>query len=310
MTDTPAVSAPAPDTGRLLGDDAAAAAEAAARAAGCRIRPISALADLEAVSRLFEGIWKPDGENSLVTTELLRAMDKAGNYVAAAFDGDGDGDGSGEEGELVGACIGFFGPPPHGALHSHIAGVSARMRGRSVGFALKAHQRSWALRRGAHQVSWTFDPLVRRNAYFNIGKLAAVPVEYLPNFYGRMNDGINGADDTDRLLVDWQLAASETVAACHGRHRSADAAAARAAGAVVALDTAADGRPVLGRGEGPQALVAVPADIEQLRHTDPAAAAAWRSALREALGGLLGDGWRVTGFDRDGWYILTRKDTQ
>ncbi|MFC7307126.1 GNAT family N-acetyltransferase [Streptomyces monticola] len=334
MTDIPAALATtAPDTGHRnrLADDATAAADAAARAAGCRVQPVSALPDLESVCRLFAGIWTPGGENGLVTTELLRAMDKAGNYVAAAFDAsegdsgggsgaggighgdgrrDGRGDGRGDGGELVGACIGFFGPPPHGALHSHIAGVSARMRGRSVGFALKAHQRAWALQRGATQVSWTFDPLVRRNAFFNITKLAARPAEYLTNFYGRMNDGINGADDTDRLLVDWRLAAPEVAAACHGHHRPADTAAARAAGAAVALGITADGRPTPGRVTGTGALVAVPADIEHLRRSDPRSAAAWRSALRDALGGPLADGWRVSGFDRDGWYILQREDAQ
>jgi predicted GNAT superfamily acetyltransferase len=288
--------------------DALTAAEAAAHAAGVHVRPISALPELAAACRLFERIWKPGAENALATTELLRAMDKAGSYVAGAFEipgvaGDAT-DGEAARGELVGACIGFFGPPPDGALHSHIAGVSARTRGRSVGFALKAHQRSWALQRGAAQVSWTFDPLVRRNAYFNIGKLAGEAAQYLPNFYGRMNDGINGADDTDRLLVEWQLAAPEVAAACDGRHRATDAAAELARGAAVALGAALDGRPHAHPVTGSRSLVAVPEDIEQLRRTDPRSAAAWRSAVRDVLGGPLADGWRVTGFDRAGWYLL------
>ncbi|MFB6549649.1 GNAT family N-acetyltransferase [Streptomyces sp. NPDC056405] len=303
MTDLPAATPSAPEADHRLVADALTAADAAAHAAGCHVWPISALADLEAACRLFEGIWKPAGENALATTELLRAMDKAGSYVAAAFDG-GAGD------ELVGACIGFFGPPPDGTLHSHIAGVSARMRGRSVGFALKTHQRGWALQRGATQVSWTFDPLVRRNAYFNIGKLAARPAQYLPNFYGPMNDGINGADDTDRLLVAWQLAEPEAAAACHGRHRITDAEAERDGGAAVALGATADGRPLALPVSGPRSLVAVPEDIESLRRGDPRSAAAWRAAVREVLGGLLADGWQVTGFDRAGWYLLEDKDAQ
>ncbi|MFF1923906.1 GNAT family N-acetyltransferase [Streptomyces sp. NPDC058221] len=303
MTDMSAATPCAREAGHGIVADALTAAAAAAHAAGCQVRPISALADLEAACGLFEGVWKPAGESSLATTELLRAMDKAGSYVAAAFDA-GTGD------ELIGACIGFFGPPPDGALHSHIAGVSARMRGRSVGFALKSHQRAWALQRGAAQVSWTFDPLVRRNAYFNIGKLAARPVQYLPNFYGPMNDGINGPDDTDRLLVEWRLAAPEVAEACHGRHRVTDAAAVRARGATFALGAGADGRPQAHPVAGGRCLVAVPADIEQLRRSDPRTAAAWRSAVRDVLGGLLADRWRVTGFDRAGWYLLTDKDTR
>ncbi|MGH4031333.1 GNAT family N-acetyltransferase [Actinomycetota bacterium Odt1-20B] len=333
MTDTSAGTAWATEAAHRIAADALTAAEAAADAAGCLVRPISALPELAATCRLFHGIWQPGAENGLATTELLRAMDKAGSYVAAAFDrgaatgvrggggalaGEGALTDSGARGaggalvdgggELVGACIGFFGPPPDGSLHSHIAGVSARMRGRSVGFALKTHQRAWALRRGATQVSWTFDPLVRRNAYFNIGKLAARPAQYLPNFYGRMDDGINGADDTDRLLVEWPLAAPEVAAACHGRHRLADAAGERARGTAVALDTTPGGRPQAHpvTEPGPRCLVAVPDDIEQLRRTDPRSAADWRAAVRETLGGLLADGWQVTGFDRVGWYLLAR----
>ncbi len=57
---------------------------------------------------------------------------------------------------------------------------------------MKLHQRAWAIARGIPVIEWTFDPLVARNAYFNIRKLGAMPVEYLPNFYGIMGDGING----------------------------------------------------------------------------------------------------------------------
>jgi len=182
--------------------DASVVAADAARAAGVAVRELAVLADLEAVYRLYDRIWRPDPSNPPVTTEMLRALSKAGNYVAGAYDGD----------ELVGACVGFFSPPADEALHSHIAGVTAAALGRGVGYALKLHQRAWALARGAQTIAWTFDPLVRRNAYFNLAKLAATPAEYLPNFYGGMNDGINGDDETDRLLVHWPLAAPEVVA--------------------------------------------------------------------------------------------------
>ncbi len=284
---------------RSLVGDAVAAADAAAQAAGVRIGPLDSLADLQAVQQLYERIWRPGGENPPVTADLLRALTKAGNHVSGAFDGD----------ELVGASVGFFGPPVSAELHSHIAGVSARMRGRNVGFALKVHQRAWALQRGVREISWTFDPLSRRNAYFNIGKLAADPAEYLSNFYGQMHDAINGSDDSDRLLVTWRLASPEVAAACSGGHRIVDAAAERAAGAVPALDVAPSRGPSAGHTDAATVLVAVPADIEAIRSEDEARAAAWRVAVREALGGLIAAGARVRGFDRAGWYVVDRKET-
>jgi predicted GNAT superfamily acetyltransferase len=278
------------------------AARRAADAAGVRVRELDSIEDLEAAVALWDEIWHPAPGNQPISAELMKALRKAGNYVAGAYDVD--------DGQLVGACVGFFGPPAHGSLHSHIAGVSAAGLGRSVGFALKVHQRAWALRHDAVEIAWTFDPLIRRNAYFNLVKLGARPVEYLPNFYGGMRDQINGGGDTDRVLVSWELRAASVAAACAGQVSPASAEAEIAAGAQVALAVTADGHPAPAPGwPGSPAgtvLVAVPPDIERLRVTDPAAAASWRSALRDTLGGLLAAGGRVTGFDRAGWYVIGR----
>jgi predicted GNAT superfamily acetyltransferase len=282
-------------------DAAVQAADAAAQASGVHVRELSALADLESVYRLYDGIWRPDPKNPPVTTEMLRALTKAGNYVAGAYEGE----------QLLGACVGFFGAPLQGAtMHSHIAGVSSAARGRSVGFALKLHQRAWAMLRGVSTISWTFDPLVQRNAYFNLAKLGAVAEEYLPNFYGGMHDRINGGDDTDRLLVRWDLAGPRVAAACVHAPPRVDAAVERGNGAVVALESSAHGRPVPGRLDGDVLLVAVPPDVESLRTSDPGCAKEWRTALREALAGLLSDGAHVSGFDRAGWYRLNRTETE
>jgi predicted GNAT superfamily acetyltransferase len=273
-----------------------AAAEAAALAADVTIREVAELPDLAEVRRLFDGIWRPDPANPPVTTELLRALSKAGNYVAGAFDGP----------RLVGACVGFFGAPAQAALHSHIAGVSAAAPGRGVGFALKLHQRAWALERGVSTITWTFDPLVSRNAHVNLVKLGAVAEEYLPDFYGGMRDGINGGDETDRLLVRWDLAAPKVVAAVAGTPHPRDARAELARGAVVALGRSEHGPPVVGELTGGTLLVAVPRDVEALRGADPGHAEKWRVALRDVLTTLMADGARIVGFDRAGWYVVTR----
>ncbi|QCW52639.1 GNAT family N-acetyltransferase [Nocardioides dongxiaopingii] len=274
-------------------DLAVGAADAAALAAGVTVRTVTDLRELGAVVDLFAVIWGRSG-NPPITLELLRAFSKAGNYVGGAFDGD----------RLVGACVGFFHAPADDALHSHIAGVAPSATGRSVGFALKLHQRSWALLRGVSQIAWTFDPLVRRNAHFNLVKLATVPVEYLPNFYGAMPDQINGGDDTDRLLVRWPLEAPAVLAACAGEVSRPVVGA----GAVVALGIDAGGLPVRGRLDGETSLVLVPPDVERLRRTDPAAAQRWRVAVREVLTSLAADGARIVGLDHDGGYVVRHTD--
>lgn len=275
-------------------------AEKAAASAGITIRTLDGIADLEEVRRLYERIWRTGATNPPVTADLLRAMAKAGSYVSGAYDDD----------ELVGACFGFFAAPARDALHSHIAGVVERMAGRHVGLALKLHQRAWTLDAGAGAITWTYDPLIRRNSWFNLGKLAADVTEYLPDFYGPMDDDINRTGPTDRVLVRWPLTAPAVAAACAGTPRPADVARLRADGAVVALEASAAGGPIVRPAYGRTVLVGVPADIEGLREQDPDLAAAWRGALREVLGGLLAGGARVRGFDRSGWYVVERQEVQ
>jgi predicted GNAT superfamily acetyltransferase len=141
-----------------------------------------------------------------------------------------------------------------------------------VGFALKVRQRAWAMQRQVAEISWTFDPLVCRNAYFNIAKLAAVAAGYLTNFYGDMRDGINDGNDTDRLLVRWQLATPSVTVAASCTSREVVAEPLLRHGAVVALGRSDHGRPVLGDSAADTMLVAIPADIERLRGSDPAVA--------------------------------------
>lgn len=281
------------------GTEAEHAARRAADAARVSIRELADIADLEAAVELFAKIWQPAPGAQPISAELMKALSKAGNYITGAYDV--------TDGELIGACVAFFGPPARKSLHSHIAGVSKAGLGRGAGFALKTHQRAWALHRHTTEIAWTFDPLVRRNAYFNLVKLAARPAEYLPDFYGGMHDAINLGADTDRVLVSWDLLAAPVAAACAGTVSPADAAAEIRAGASVALAVTEDGYPALSPGgpaEAATVLVAVPADIEGLRASDPGAAAAWRSAVRDALGELMAAGGQVTGFDRTGWYVI------
>ncbi|MFB6815545.1 GNAT family N-acetyltransferase [Streptomyces sp. NPDC056347] len=274
-------------------DTATAAAELAARRAGVTIRELHGLDEMHEACRVLDRIWRPDPERPLITPELLRVFAHCGSYVAGVFQGD----------RMAGFCLGFL---ASAGLHSHIAGVDGGIRGRNVGFAVKQHQRAWALERSISTVTWTFDPLISRNAYFNLAKLGAEPSEYLADFYGVMRDEVNAGAETDRLMVRWELAGEHAVASAAGRPRvvSADGAGART---VVALDAAPGGRPVVGRQDGDTVLVKIPAEAEELRRTDPSLAREWRYALREVLGGLMAEGHTVTGFTRDGWYVIDRR---
>ncbi|MFG2497935.1 GNAT family N-acetyltransferase [Streptomyces sp. NPDC048441] len=263
---------------------------------GLVIRELHELRELESVDALFGKIWGSAPGSSPMGVEQMRALSYAGNYVAGAFEEGDDG-----HGQLVGASVAFFAAPAGEALHSHVTGA---LPGHRAGLALKLHQRQWALARGLQRITWTYDPLVRRNAHFNLTKLGARPVEYLPSFYGAMDDVINGGDDSDRALIAWELDHSAVIAA----------AASRPAPVVVPDDAATalsvrEGLPAVGRCDAATLLVEVPPDIEGLRRTDAGAAKAWRLAMREVLGGLLADGARVTGFHDRTSYVVERDTT-
>ncbi|MBX6354663.1 MAG: GNAT family N-acetyltransferase [Micromonosporaceae bacterium] len=279
-----------------LAEAATHAAGRAAHRAGVRVRDLRDLAELQLATAVFGEVWPSGPGGAPCTLDMLRALTKAGNYVSGAF----------RAGELVGACVGFFGPPAQAAMHSHVAAVLPGVRNRDVGFAIKLHQRAWALRRGVARVSWTFDPLVSRNAYFNLGKLAGDAVEYLPNFYGEMDDAVNAGDESDRLVVDWDLRSARVVRATEGAPPAPAASpeALLAGGAAVGLSPDQRDRPVVGTPAGPVVLVGIPRDIESLRRSDMDTARAWRFALRQVLGGLLAEGARVTGYLRSGWYVV------
>lgn len=257
------------------------------RTGGVSVRELHSMGELERVDRLLLSIWSSEDQQPPVSAHMLRALSHSGAYVAGAFDDDGD---------LVGACVGFFGPPQDRSLHSHIAGVAPRAQGRNVGFLLKSHQHGWARALGVREVTWTFDPLVRRNAYFNLAKLGALPTAYLPDFYGEMVDGINAGQGSDRLYLAW-----DTTAPVSPRLVT------DVEGATAVLTVSPDQRPVVtDAGSAARLLVGVPEDIEGLRAVDPELGRSWRAALREVLGGLLADGAAVTGFTREGQYVVTR----
>jgi predicted GNAT superfamily acetyltransferase len=244
-------------------------------------------------------VWiGPDGQKPF-PAELAWVLAHSGNYVAIAR----------ADELVVGAAIGFRGMDDEGPfLHSHIAGVLPGWQGASIGFALKQHQRSWALGEGLDRICWTFDPLVARNAYFNVMKLGAEVTGYHVDFYGPMDDGVNSGDETDRCVVSWRLSTPRAVAAATGDVAVVDIAELRARGAVDALRVSPAGDPMVTGETGPIRLLQLPRDAVALRHENPARAASWRRTLRAVLLPAFDDGCAVVGVTRDSCYVVARPD--
>lgn len=290
---------PAPAT---PGEDPAVAAATrvaadAAEHAAVRLVDLHDHAHLVAASALFDAVWGRPGEaGAVLGPEALAAIVHAGGQVTGAWYDD----------ELVGATAAFLGRTDDGTmtLHSHVTGVLDDASSAGVGAALKWHQRAWCLTRGIGEVRWTFDALIRRNVAFNLIRLGAQVVGWLPDAYGRMPDRRNAGLPTDRLVASWRLTSPRVEAAASGRTASPDVDALRHAGAAVALDELPDGTPHVTFVDAPRRLVRVPPDVERLRVTDPDLALTWAVAVRSTLGEAIGGGARVTGATRDGWLVV------
>ncbi len=226
--------------------------------AGIEIIPLETLQQVSAASDLLSEVW--GGDHDGMPAHLLRALAHSGNYAMGLYDGP----------LMVAASVAFFSDPSRSAMHSHITGVRPGYQGRGFGRMLKQHQRDWAHARGLHRITWTFDPLVARNAHFNLRVLGVRVTDYLVNHYGPMDDGVNRGDETDRLLVSWTLFAPTSPPPI---------------------------REVL-------ATVAVPSDIAAIRRESPQDAAAWRRRVRDAFTAHLADGLEVGGFEDDKGYLF------
>ena len=236
---------------------AAADAAAAALAAGVTISEAFTPEQIDELRAAKHGIWGPE---VVAPRNLLRGMAIGGACLLVAKRDD----------VPVGFALGWLGWADGVHLHSHQVGVAVELRKGGVGLALKLAQRAQCLARGITEMRWTFDPMLAANARFNLVRLGASPVAFLPHCYGDRVDAFNTGDVTDRVEVSWRLD--------------------RPVGGVPAVAGAGDD------------VVAVPADFLALRADDPARAAAWRTEVRDALVAALAEG-RAVGFGDDGWVL-------
>lgn len=238
--------------------------------------------ELEDAQKVFDEVWPSSDGSTQLPRNLMRAIVHAGGYCSAAY----------RDGLPIGAAFGFAGRHQaadgwHTHLHSHMAGALEQYRNKNIGTALKLHQRVWAKQVGLETIVWTFDPLVRRNARFNLVKLGVEVDGFEPNHYGEMDDGINSGDATDRLFAWWWVDSDRVDAALAGELGTLDPAAMLAAGRDIRE-------------------VKLPEDIVAIRAADLAAAQQWRLRVREELQSAFAGGYRIIGVADHGGYVLER----
>ena len=260
------------------------AGSAAARA-GVGLRSGRDLDDAERIAAIVLELW---GAGQMPPS-LVRAFEYAGTVILLAEP---------PRSPAVGFVLGFPGLDGGLHMHSHMLGVLPAWQARGVGAALKLGQRAACLEAGIEQVRWTYDPLVRRNAWFNLVKLGTVGTGFAAGFYGQMDDEINSGDRSDRFEVRWDLASERA-------DRAASGSAAEPSGGTVLLEIDDRGWPVESRqSPGPGAMVRIPEDHHALRATDPTLGRAWRDASRRAFESCFAAGLEAVWMRPDGWYVF------
>ena len=237
-------------------------ADTAARAANVALRPLTEPGDVEAINAVIGSTWG----SQFLEHEVVRAMSVSGNVPWGAVAG----------GAVIGFVLGWAGVDDDGLhVHSHMLAAVPDRRHAGVGYALKLAQRARALDQGIGVIRWTFDPMVARNAWFNLGKLGAVVDRFDRSFYGPMQDTINAGDRSDRFTVRWDL----------------------------------EREPGPREVPANQPTVPIPPEYHGLRAEDPEEAALLRDAAAGSFEAHLGAGLVGAAFDREASaYIFAREE--
>ena len=163
------------------------------------IRLIESPDEMRLVEELQRAVW-PGSDIDVVPLHMLITAVHNGGLVLAAF----------VDEKVVGFVFGFPGlettpDGPRSKHCSHMMGVHPDHRDGGLGFALKRAQWQMVRQQGLDHITWTYDPLLSRNAYLNIAKLGAVCTTYRQSEYGDMRDGLNIGLPSDRFQLDWWI---------------------------------------------------------------------------------------------------------
>jgi len=229
-----------------------------------QVRELKSLQDQDSGRKIFDLTWAMDAGTE-ITPNLLQAMVHGGAYLSGAF----------IENKIVGAAFAFPATNSGLHLHSHMTAVLDEFRDKGVGYALKIDQWNWAKKHKYSHLSWTFDPLVRRNAKLNIVKLGVDISAYYPNFYGAMPDALNARDESDRLMVSWSTDIDEPKAREFITHPKPD-----------------------------DILIEIPEDIVVIRSRNQSESMKWRRQVRGQFLAAFEKNGKVVGFSTNNEYVV------
>ncbi len=255
----------------------------------CQLETPESLHPIEELQGL---IWA-GSQHEIVPIHMFLAAIYNGGLVLGAF----------SKNRMIGMLFGFPGlSTTNGEIKikhcSHMLGVHPDWRDSGLGFALKCAQRQFVISQGINLITWTYDPLLSRNANLNFSKLGAVCNTYRRSEYGKMSDSINVGLDSDRFLVEWWLDSCRVENSLDNHQKQicqmddllgVDNEIMAISGDMQPLD----GLPKLNH---PLLLIEIPNDFLSLKASDFLLAKAWRQASREIFEFVFAHGYSVIDF--------------
>jgi predicted GNAT superfamily acetyltransferase len=264
------------------------------------IKIIEDIIEIHQVEELQRLVWH-ESETDIVPAHLMNSAVHNGGLLLGAY----------MDQVLVGFVFGFPGlyttaDGPRLKHYSSMLGVRPEWRDQGIGFALKRAQWQMVRHQGIDRITWTYDPLLSRNAWLNITRLGAVCNTYLRDFYGKMHDVFNQGLPTDRFDVDWWVKSHRVNRHLSRRRRKQLQLANYLAGGVPIynpseMDAGGLPRPSdisgfhLGK-DLPMLLMEIPADFLAMKVRDLSLALDWRLHSRTILERLFSAGYLVTDF--------------
>jgi predicted GNAT superfamily acetyltransferase len=228
------------------------------------IRDCATIEDYAACLEMQRTVW---GFEPLDITPLRSFVitRRGGGFTLGAFD---------RSGKLLGFAhaLPAFDEKLRPYYYSQMLAVDPALQNLGIGISLKLAQREHALKTGIELMTWTFDPLQSRNAYFNLARLGGVIRHYMVNYYGNQSTSIlHRGLDTDRVLIQWWMRSTRVIDAINGQSRA----------------------------EEVEAIIEVPREIEAVKRRDLDEARNWQIRVRTEFLNRLGEGLYCIGFESD-----------
>jgi len=261
-------------------------------------RDITELSELREVEHLQKVVWSVNDLDVLPALAMKPLVEVGGILIGAFLDD-----------KMIGFVLGF--PGRHGnqhIIHSDMLAVLPEYRSFGLGFRLKLAQRERALASGIETITWTFDPLRAINASLNFARLGVTSNRYEIDYYGETSSVLHQLG-TDRLWVTWALKSERTVA----RIKTNNPTEITFTPEAVSLVTVGEDQQPVPKDEcsGELLLIEIPTTLDELLQKQPALAADWRMATRQAFTRAISAGYTVEDFvvdkqARKGTYLLKR----